>query len=173
MFSARGYGRVGANHKRGSKRQSEDDAEWEALFPFKDVELQSGKKVSVKQWNIDTGAVLTGRVVALVRKIQQNALGESVELDELLAVAIDECRDIVAATLGWSTKQLDQRCTWEDFMDLVQAVFDMNLMRADGGGVIKKVVDLSGMLVPLFGLQQPEQSTSSSVPDTQSPISEG
>ena len=58
-------------------------------------------------------------------------------------------------------------------MDLVQAVFDMNLMRADGGGVIKKVVDLSGMLVPLFGLQQPEQSTSSSVPDTQSPISEG
>lgn len=159
---------MGANRKR-SKREESDEAEWAVLFPFKDVELQSGKKVSVKQWNIDTGAVLTGRVVALVQKIQAHSLSGSVELDEVLGIASDECRDIVAGTLGWSRSQLDTRCTWEDFLGLLQAVIDMNLVRADGGGVIKKVVDLSGVLVPLFGLQPPQPSTSSSVPDTPSP----
>ena len=162
---------MGANRKRGAKTREREQAEWNVIFPFQDVELGSGHKVTVRQWDIDTGAVMMGRVVTLIQKLRGKT-GE-VELDELLSLAKDECMDIVCATIGWTPEEMNARATFEDFMSLLQAVIDTSLVRKDGGGVLPKVVDLAGALGPLSALggvsALPAQSTSSSEPDTPSP----
>ena len=153
------------------KRKDQDQAEWNVIFPFVDVELVSGHKITVKQWDIDKGAVLMGRVISMLQKLQ-GITGE-VELDELLNLARDECVDIVCATIDWTRDELNARVSFEDFLSLLQAVIDTSLVRKDGGGVLPKVVGLAGALGPLAklagpsGLQAP--STSSSEPDTPSP----
>lgn len=160
-----------ANARR--PRKSKDEKEFEILFPFQDVELGSGQKVVVQQWDIDTGAVLTARVVSLMEKIRGQT-GE-IELNELIRVARDECMDIVATTIGWTRSELSKRATFEDFLNLLQAVIDTSLIREDGGGVLPKVVDLAGALNHLAGAVKgaaspsPRPSTSSSDTDTPSP----
>lgn len=157
-----------ANAKR--TRKSKDEKEFEILFPFIDVELGSGQKVVVQQWDIDTGAVLTARVVSLMEKIRGQT-GE-IELNELIAVARDECMDIVATTIGWTRSELSKRATFEDFLVLLQAVIDTSLIREDGGGVLPKVVDLAGALGHLAGVVRgtsPSQPPSTSSSPTGTP----
>ncbi len=153
---------------KAKQRRSREEAEMETIFPFKDVELQSGAKVVVKQWDIDTGAVLTGRVARLIQKMRGQ--GAEVELDKLLELAADECKDIVRITIGWSEADFNAKLTFEDFLDLLQAVIDTSLVRPDGGGALPKIVALAGALTPLVGAGRasPRRSTSSSAPDTPS-----
>ena len=142
-----------ARRKRGNGQITQaEQSEWDAFFPFKDVKLQSGQMVVVKQWDIDTGAILTGRVVQLLQKLQAEGIAGSVELPTLLRVAKDECLQIVAETIGWSVPQLKKQATWEDFMSLLQAVIDTCLVREDGAaGALPKVVELAGSLGPIVG----------------------
>lgn len=162
-----------AKKKRNAAERTKDEqAEWDVLFPFHEVELRSGEKVVVRQWDIDTGAVLAARVVKIIQKLQ-GKMGE-VELEELISLAKDECFDVVCETIGWTREKLRKRATFEDFMDLLQAVIDTSLVREDGSGVLPKVVGLASALVPLVGLRpspSPLPSTSSLEPDTASPNS--
>lgn len=142
----------GKRKRANSEPSKAEKAEWDAFFPFVDVELQSGQKVVVKQWDIDTGAILTGRVVQLLQKLQAAGISGSVELPALLGVAKDECLQIVAETIGWTVPELRKRATWEDFMSLLQAVIDTCLVREDGAsGALPKVVELAGSLGPIVG----------------------
>lgn len=162
---------MGATRKRPKKGAAQEEAEWSVLFPFIDVELQGGKKVTVRQWDIETGAVLTPRVVRLMDKLREAGLSGEVELDDLLTVAVVECKALVAGTIGWTVAELGKRASYLDFLSLLQAVIDTSLVRPDGEGALKKIVDLAGALGPLAGLRPPERSTSSSAPATPSPIS--
>ncbi len=162
---------MGATRKRPKRGAAQEQAEWEVLFPFVDVELQSGRKVTVRQWDIETGAVLTPRVVKLMDKLREAGLAGEVELEDLLRVAVVECKALVAGTVGWTVDQLDQRASYLDFLSLLQAVIDTSLVRPDGDGALKKIVDLAGALGPLAGLQQRARSTSSSARATPSPTS--
>lgn len=161
--------------RKNASAKNGDTREMKILFPFIDVELQNGEKVVVMQWDIDTGAVLSARVVSMMQKIQGQT--GTIELAELITQAKGECFDIVAKTIGWSVGELRAKATFEDFMDLLQAVIDTSLIREDGGGALPKIVALAGALVPLAGMgspmapASPARSTSSSVPDTPSPIS--
>lgn len=161
--------------KRKSTRAKTDGDELKILFPFVDVELHDGSKVVVMQWDIDTGAVLSARVIAMMQKLQ-GMTGE-VELSELIARAKGECFEIVATTIGWTVEELRSKATFEDFMDLLQAVIDTSLVREGGGGALPKLVGLAGALGPLAALGQrkaqlsPVPSISSSGQDTPSPIS--
>ena len=163
---------MGANRKRSKREQAQAD-EWEVLFPYEDVELGCGKKVTVRQWDIDTGAILTPRVVNLLERLRAEGIAGTIELDELVRVAKDECLEIVAVTIGWSVADLKARATWDDFLAILQVVIDQSLVRKDGGGALPKVVELVGALNAMTGTSpQPALSTSSSGPDTASPISE-
>ncbi len=162
---------MGATRKRPKKGAAQEQAEWAVLFPFQDVELQNGKKVTVRQWDIETGAVLTPRVVRLMDKLREAGLKGEVEIEDLMVVAVAECKAIVAETIGWTERELDQRVSYLDFLSLLQAVIDTSLVRPDGEGALKKIVDLAGALGPLAGLRRQERSTSSSAPATPSPIS--
>ena len=162
---------MGASRKRSKREQAQAD-EWEVLFPYEDVELGSGKKVTVRQWNIDTGAVLTPRVVTLLEKLRSEGISGEIELDELIRIAKDECLEIVAITIGWTVEELNARATFDDFLSLLQVVIDQSLVRKDGGGALPKVVALVGALNALTETSpQPPLSTSSSEPGTASPIS--
>ncbi len=133
--------------RKTSARTEAAEAEFNIIFPFVDVELQSGKKVAVRQWNIETGAVLTARTVGLIQKLQ-GKIGE-VQLEELIELAQAECQDIVAKTIGWTVAQLNERANYEDFLSLLQAVIDTSLVREDGQGALPKLVGIAGKLVPL------------------------
>ena len=162
---------MGASRKR-SKRERQEQDEWKVLFPFEDVELQCGRKVTVQQWNIQTGAVLTPRVVSLLDRLRTENLSGEVELDDLVRVALSECLDIVAVTIGWTVEELEARATFDDFLSLLQVVIDQSLVRKDGGGALPKVVELVGALQSLTEPSQPPPpSISSSDADTPSPTS--
>ena len=158
--------------KRGN--EDADQAELDIIFPYEDVELCSGQHVTVRQWNIDMGVVLSARVVKLIQNLS-GIVGE-VELDQMIAVAKDECFDLVATTIGWTVPELKGRANFEDFLALLQAVIDTSLVTKTGG-VLPKVVSLAGSLVPLIGVgakkaeadPSPAPSTSSSEPATASP----
>lgn len=139
--------------RRTSAKNAADEAEYNIIFPFIDVELQSGRKVAVRQWNIEKGAVLTARTVSLIQKLQ-GKVGE-VELEELITLAQSECQDIVAETIGWTKKQLNERANYEDFLTLLQAVIDTSLVREDGQGALPKIIGIAGKLVPLVGVPTP------------------
>lgn len=160
---------MGETKKRQDKAKAQ--REWDVIFPFRDVELQSGEKVVVRQWDIDTGAVLTGRVAGLLQKLRNAGMGGEVELDDMLRVAKDECFEIVRVTIGWTAEDLKAKANWEDFLSLLQAVIDTSLVREDGGGALPKIVELAGVLNPLVGARSAsaKPSTSSSPPDTPSP----
>ena len=171
---------MGASRKKrtgraaGPEPKTEDERELKVLFPHIDVELGSGEKVAVRQWDIDTGAVLMPRVVSMMQKLQ--GLTGEIELDALILRAKVECFQIVAGTIGWKIEELRTRCTFEDFLSLLQAVIDTSLVRTDGSGALAKIVGLANALGPLAGVQaitrqSPEPSTSSSDTDTPSPIS--
>ncbi len=149
------------------------EREWEVLFPFREVKLQSGRKVVIRQWDIQTGAILTSRVVKMMERLRDQGLSGDVEVGDLIAVALEECVGIVAETIGWTEKELNERASMDDFYDLLQAVIDTSLIREGGGGALKKIVDLAGVLGPLAGLQPQPPSTSSSGPDTPSATSAG
>ncbi len=162
--------------RKGTRAKTDgDERELKILFPFVDVELHDGSKIVVMQWDIDTGAVLSARVIAMMQKLQ--GLSGEVELSELISRAKGECFDIVATTIGWTVEELRSKATFEDFMDLLQAVIDTSLVRKDGGGALPKLIGLAGALGPLVALGQPKArlspvpSTSSSGQDTPSPIS--
>lgn len=151
---------MGASRKRSAKEREQD--EWKVLFPFEDVELQCGRKVTVQQWNIRTGAILTPRVVALLDRLREGNLSGEVELDDLVRVALTECLDIVAVTIGWTVEDLEARATWDDFLSLLQVVIDQSLVRKDGGGALPKVVELVGALQGLTGPSPPPRPSISS-----------
>ena len=169
---------MGASRKRGrasgAAPKTADERELEVLFPHIDVELGTGEKIAVRQWDIDTGAVLMPRVISMMQKLQ--GLAGEIELDELILRAKTECFQIVAGTIGWEIEKLRTRCTFEDFLSLLQAVIDTSLVRSDGSGALPKIVGLANALGPLAGVQaitrqSPEPSTSSSDTDIPSPIS--
>ena len=160
----------------GTRKRAKGKAaerEWEILFPFREVKLQSGRKVVVRQWDIQTGAILTARVVKMMERLQKAGLSGEVDIGDLMEVAIDECIGIVSETIGWTEKELNERASMDDFYDLLQAVIDTSLVREDGGGALKKIVGLAGLLGPLAGFQPQPPSTSSSAPATPSATSAG
>lgn len=165
-------GAVGARRKRTKANDAEaEQAEWEVLFPVRELELQSGRKVVVRQWNIDQGALLTPRVVRLMQKLREAGLGGDVELEDMLELARPECKGLVYETIGWTEKELDQRASFDDFLVLFQAVIDTSLVREDGEGALKKIVGLAAALGPLGESLPQVRSTSSSAPATPSPTS--
>ncbi len=161
--------------RKNASAKADGENELKILFPFVDVELHDGSKVVVMQWNIDTGAILSARVIAMMQK--QSGLTGTIELSELIARAKGECFDIVATTIGWTVEELRTKATFEDFMDLLQAVIDTSLVREGGGGALPKLIGLAGALGPLAALGQPKArlspvpSTSLSGKDTPSPNS--
>lgn len=164
---------VGASRKRSRRSNAAaDEAEWEVLFPLQEVELQSGRKVCVRQWDIDKGALLTPRVVRLMQKLRETGLSGEVELEAMIEVAMSECKGLVYDTIGWTEQELDTRATFEDFLSLFQAVIDTSLVRPNGEGALKKIVGLAAALGPLGASLPQVPSTSSSAPDTPSPTSE-
>ena len=163
--------------KRVEQQQADAEEEFAILFPFQTVELSTGEKIDVRQWDIDTGARLTGRIVSLMQKVQESRMTGEIEPDQLLMIAKDECVDIVCGTIGWSREKLFARVPFEDLLALLDVVANQNLVREDGGGVLPKIVGLAGVLGPLGGLTgsasaSPPPSTSSSGPDTPSPTSD-
>ena len=164
----------GSRARRVADTTAEAEAEFAILFPFESVELTTGEKIDVPQWNIDTGARLTSRVVALMERLRESQVSGTVDPETLVQVAKEECLDIVCGTIGWTRAKLNARVPFEDFLTLLDVVANQNLVRPDGGGVLPKIVGLAGVLGGLSaaGSASPPQSISSSEPDTPSPTSD-
>lgn len=158
--------------RQPARARARTEEELGVLFPQQSVKLDSGELVIVRKWNVDLGMSLTPRVIALIQEIGTRGRTGDVDTDELVAIAGPECKTIVQATIGWTPEQMD-RITFDDFLELLQAVIDTSLKPKGGGGAIPKLVRLVGALGSLAGLTPTSESsqlgTSSSAPDTPSP----
>lgn len=153
---------MGASRRaEGGGRKSETERELGILFPQKLVRLTSGESIAVKPWSIAQGVELTARLVDIMQRLRAaNKIGE-IGTQEIVEIAAPECAEIVRVTIGWSQEDFNSRLTYEDFLNLLGAVFETSLLRADGGGVLPKVIELAGALGPLLkGSASPEPSTS-------------
>ena len=171
---------MGASRKRtnsGKGPSAREVEEWKVLFPYETYEAQTGIKVQVRQWNIEQGAELIPAVMDVGDKLRQRGATGEVEPKDLFQYAAQELVEIVGTTLGWTSGELNERLTMDDLFNLVEIIWKQNIVREDGGGLLPKVAGLAGALGGLAGLvpgasPQPERSTTSSEPATDSATSE-
>ena len=127
----------------GTKAPTEDAVERKVLFPFKEVTLFSGEKILVRGWSIEKGAIMTQRLILLQLDISEK-LGKNATLEKVIVIAKDELASIVADTIEWPLKELNAKVqTYEDFLKLVEAVWETSIHRADGGGSLPIIVRLA------------------------------
>ncbi len=133
----------------GTKKQEREE---KVLFPDKEVRLLSGESVIVSPWPIKRGRIQTQRVFEIGQKLSEHLGAEEVK-EAGVAEALDFCEEEVALvvrdTLGWTDEQLDERCAFEDLLDLAQAVWDTSVAREGGGGVLPKLMRLMASVQPL------------------------
>jgi len=123
--------------------------------------------VTVRKWKMRDRAELRPRLATLFQKLS-TMQGASLELGltEIFSYAEDECAAIAEAStvmpegLAWG--DLD----WEDLPAIVSAVWFLNVMGPDGGGMVGKVGSLLGPLLSTKPIEsKPSGQDSVSSPD--------
>jgi len=117
-------------------------------FPEHDIELLSGRHVTIKPWSLGLGRLMRKRIVKLFRQIQESRGNLSeVDLGALLEVGEEQIYEIVRDTVEWTDAQMDE-LAYEDLLTLAQGVLDVCVLRKDGGGVGGKLLGLLGTVYP-------------------------
>lgn len=131
-----------------AKKTVKEEQEAEVLHPHRPVVLSNGKTVLVTEWGLKLGGEQTVRVVALVDRIRKEAQAGPQDADAMLALvthAQDDILEIVRVTVGWSPGEAEENVkTFEDLLDLWEAVWETSLVKPTGGGTLAKVLRLVG-----------------------------
>lgn len=120
----------------------------EKLFPLgKQYTLHNGKTIEVRPWSIKTMVRVSQRVPRVLEKIR--ALKGEVQdqsVQSLVPILADEFREVVAETLGWEPARVDEEMDADDFLSVVQLVWDECLV-----GLLAKSLGLTMRLGSLLG----------------------
>lgn len=140
----------------------------------REVPVQAGAcKAKIRPWTMAQRAELRPRVAAMLSKVlefEKNPLG--VDLADLFGYAEDELAEICRATVQLPEGVVWDDLLWEDLPILVQAVWDVCVVRGDGGGLAGKMGGaLAGALQSVARLSKtpPQQSEPSSPASPSSP----
>lgn len=117
-----------------------DSDELKTLFPTKEVVLLDGRRVKIEPWGLETGMLLGPRVAALVVKLQK---ADAANVAQLISDNQRDVVDIIRETLGWSDDEI-KTIHYEDLFVLAQAVIEVCVVTADGGGPLGKAMALAG-----------------------------
>lgn len=116
--------------------------EEEVLFPAKQVQVLSGKYVTVRPWGMETGRLVSPRVAELIEDLKGNYSVKGVA--SLVRDKQTEVYEIIRETLGWTDEQM-AGLAYEDLFTLAQAVIDVCILRGeDQGGALGKLLSLAG-----------------------------
>jgi hypothetical protein len=128
-----------------------------------------GRTVFVKPWGMATGRRLAPRVAALFKRLRGFAASD---LAALVQEAQDEVYDVVRASVGFSTEQMDE-LSYEDLFTLADAVINVCIIRrVDGGpveGAAGKLLTLAGVDPVLLGQRALSASRAQPQPTVESP----
>jgi hypothetical protein len=112
------------------------------LLPEIEVKLDSiGERVVVKPWGLRQGKLMLVRLQELMGRLKdQQAL--TADPAQMINVAFDEVVDLVRDSIGFDNEKMD-RLSFEELIDLTQAIFETCLLREDGGGALGKLLTLT------------------------------
>jgi hypothetical protein len=95
----------------------------EILYPLgRAYKLQNGESVEIRPWSIKTMTRVVQRVPRFYEEVM--AAKPNMPLLELFPAAIDELKLIASETIGWTPEQIDDRMTADDFLGVVNAIWD-------------------------------------------------
>lgn len=149
--------------------------------PVARIEVMCGAHtVSIRPWTMAQRAELRPRVADIIDRIMQLQMTPAtVDLAQLFVHAENEIAEIVRASIELPDGLTWDQLLWEDLPSLAQAVWEIAIVRADGGGLAGKVMGVVAealssktVLDALLTSQQPSATSSSdspSLPDAGAP----
>lgn len=122
------------------ERRLRDD---EILVPHKEVKLTNGKRVVVAPWGVTTGKLVFARLEELQPKIDVS----DATAYQLLAKAYDEIVDLVALTVDVPRSEIERKpidggWTFDDVLEVTEAMLEVCIVRSDGRGALPLLVRL-------------------------------
>lgn len=121
--------------------------------PILEPELSNGKTVKLRPWVMAQRAELRpriGELLAALSKLEGGLKGlAGAPLKELFMSAENEISGIVRASISLAQMSDEEwgQMPWEDLPVLAQAVWELNVARPDGGGVLAKLAAALGMIL--------------------------
>jgi hypothetical protein len=124
---------------------AKDRALREKLLNGKTLTLLDGKRVTIRPWSIDQRDDLIPVLAEIVVEIQKAGRETwNLAAPAFLAKYSKQTDALVQLSLGWSDAKM-KKLTFEDSLQLTNAVIEICILRPDGGGPL-------GELLRLFAL---------------------
>lgn len=121
------------------------------VHPERLVPVRGGQsQVTIRPWSMAQRRLLRPLVEGVAKRISELRT-KAIEIHKMdpstFAVLFNEAEDeiyqIVKATLGWDDADMDA-LYWEDLPVLAQAILEICIIRADGGGMLGKLLGMLG-----------------------------
>ena len=114
--------------------------------PTQEVELKSlGKTIALRPWTMGQRAELRPKIAILLAKLGDLQGGteriETMQMADAFVTMEDEVSKIVRASIPEKVLSEDEwiEMAWEELPILAQAVWQLNVARSDGGGLLGKL----------------------------------
>lgn len=133
------------------------------------VEVMCGAhKVTVRPWTMAQRSELRPRVADLVARVMELRVNPmALDLAKLFVTAENEVAEIVRASVEMPEGLTWDELLWEDLPSLAQAVWEIAVVREDGGGLAGKLMGVAAealssktVLDALSTSQQPNATSS-------------
>ena len=125
--------------------------------PIREVELTNGGTVKLRPWSMAQRAELRPQISSMLDELAVLESGpgtlSGASMAKLFVKFEDKITQIVrdSIPIGELSEELWDAMAWEDIPTLAQAIWETNVARADGGGILGKLgAGLGGMLVNLL-----------------------
>ena len=121
----------------------------EILLPNIEVRLANGRRVLIKPWGLTDGRLLWARIENLMPAMtkaytaEKAAGGEGLMVSTIIDAVWDDALEICRITIGMTREQFEAEVIFEDFQAILAAVLEVCIVRADGGGVLPKMLGLT------------------------------
>ena len=109
-------------------------------FPAVEVRLLSGEMVEVKPWSLKLGRQMRDRITSLFERARETGQLQDFDVVQLVGQFETDIYHIVRDTIGKDDTWMEEHLAYEDQFTLAQAVVDVCIIRADGGGALGKLL---------------------------------
>lgn len=147
-----------------------------AAPPFAEVALFAGDKlvkVRVPRWSMAQRSEMKPKVAKLIERVTGLDAKILANLPALFQEVEDEIFDIVRDTVVMPETVRFDDLAWPDLPDLAQAVWEVNIITEQGGGLAGKLVGMVGPLLgQAIGARQMAAERNAQNPNPSTPTSE-
>jgi hypothetical protein len=102
----------------------------------RDVRISTGETFWVQKWTVLQGERVLGPITGILEK---SAAETDLRISDLISVAYDDIKQLVQVTLDLDIDKINS-LPLEDLVELATQIFEVCLVRKDGGGLMGKMV---------------------------------